>query len=109
MIKALIKSKDVKIWPADAAGTGLADEAVQSLPDLPMIIIGVSFVDDAGAEIHAQEYAFRVEDVPADVPNYFQRQADAMQADIDNATANKPMIEAMAKANSILDSIKLDS
>jgi hypothetical protein len=50
-----------------------------------MVVTQVEFYTDDGQLFHTQEYAHLPEDVS---PEYFQAQADAMQADLDHAKAN---------------------
>jgi len=58
-----------------------------------MIVTNVDFVDAAGTTVHSQEYGH----LPADVdPDYFQRQADTMQADLEQAA--KAAADAAATA-----------
>jgi hypothetical protein len=45
-----------------------------------MVVSNVDFVDGSGKVVHSQEYGQLPEDVD---PEYYQRQADVMQANID--------------------------
>lgn len=65
-----------------------------------MIVTNVDFVDASGAVVHSQEYGH----LPADVdPDYFQRQADTMQADIEQAAKAAADAAATAKEEAEAD------
>jgi len=59
------------------------------------VLAEVDFTDDAGKVVHSQEYAHLPENVD---PEYYQRQADVMQSDID-LTARR-IAEAAATSQS---------
>jgi len=65
-----------------------------------MIVTNVDFVDASGKVVHSQEYGH----LPADVdPDYFQRQADTMQADIEQAAKAAADAAATAKEEAEAD------
>jgi hypothetical protein len=65
-----------------------------------MIVTNVDFVDTSGKVVHSQEYGH----LPADVdPDYFQRQADTMQADIEQAAKAAADAAATAKEEAEAD------
>jgi hypothetical protein len=68
-MKASIRALDKKYLPHPVTGE----------PALH-VFAGVDFLDDAGKIVHSQEYAHLPEDAD---PEYYQRQADVMQSDLD--------------------------
>ena len=64
------------------------------------IVTSVDFLDGAGKTVHSQEYCH----LPAEVdPGYFQRQADCMQADIEQAVQAAAAAAATAEREAEAD------
>lgn len=70
-----------------------------------MVVADVEFYNDNNEWVHSQTYA----QVPEDVdPGYYQRQADAMQADLDHAKAQAEANDGNKKRNAVADE-KIDA
>jgi hypothetical protein len=66
------------------------------------IVTSVDFVTDAGELVHSQEYGHLPEEFD---PDYFQRQADAMQKDLDHAAQVRKDAEEAARIHKPIDAL----
>ena len=64
-----------------------------------MIVVEVDFNNDDGSNYSHQSYAVKPEDLGNEPKEYFQRQADTMQVDIDLAEQNAPQAQDQAAAD----------
>lgn len=95
-MKAKITSAEKRLMPS-----GNQDNEVL------MVAVGVDFMLDTGELYYHQEYAVLPE-VLADYENpadYFQKQADAMQNDLNHTAANAGNIEAAKQADDIISKL----
>lgn len=97
-MKAKIISAKKDMLPRYNAATN------QDEPTL-VVIIGVEFYKDDGTLHHTQTYAMLPEEVPADVAAYYQKQADAMQQDLDGQVVNAANQKKSEMADSIVEKI----
>lgn len=74
--------------------------------DTLMVVVSVDFVKADGTIYLSQIYARRPEEFDAENPTaYFDAQADALQADIDNAEETKEIQQDSKKADDIINKI----
>jgi hypothetical protein len=90
-MKAIIKDLRKETLPQFNATTNQDEPTV-------MVVAEIEFISDQGELVHTQIYAHTPEEASHE---YYQRQADAMQADLDQES--DPAVAAAAQANQLAD------
>jgi hypothetical protein len=91
-MKAIIKALSKEVLPRFHADTNRDEPTI-------MLVAQVEFVDESGAPAHEQSYAILPEEYD---PSYFDRQAQAMQDDLDHTAASAQDAARSAQADRIL-------
>lgn len=97
-MKAVILNADKQILPRYNKDTEQDEDTL-------MVVVQVAFQNDDGSTHHTQTYARLPEESGDDPKSYFQDQADAMQADIDNSEATAQTVEDSALADEVISKL----